>query len=34
MQIKNIVAQLRTTDLQESINFYKQLPGFELAFRY
>ena len=34
MQIKNVIAQLRTTDLQESIDFYTQLPGFELAFRY
>ena len=34
MHISNIVAQLRTTDLEGSIRFYTALPGFELAFRY
>ena len=34
MQISNIVAQLRTTDLAASIQFYTALPGFELAFQY
>src|SRR5687768_4565835 len=34
MQISNVVAQLRTTDLAASIRFYTALPGFTLAFRY
>ena len=34
MQILNVVAQLRTTDLAASIRFYTSLPGFTLAFQY
>jgi catechol 2,3-dioxygenase-like lactoylglutathione lyase family enzyme len=34
MEISNVVAQLRTTDLAASIRFYTALPGFTLAFRY
>lgn len=34
MQISNIAAQLRTTDLAESIRFYTSLPGFSLEFQY
>jgi catechol 2,3-dioxygenase-like lactoylglutathione lyase family enzyme len=34
MEITNIVAQLRTTDLAASIRFYTALPGFTLAFQY
>ena len=34
MQISNIAAQLRTTDLTASIRFYTALPGFTLAFQY
>jgi catechol 2,3-dioxygenase-like lactoylglutathione lyase family enzyme len=34
MQISNIAAQLRTTDLAASIRFYTALPGFTLAFQY
>jgi catechol 2,3-dioxygenase-like lactoylglutathione lyase family enzyme len=34
MQISNVVAQLRTTDLAASIRFYTDLPGFALAFRH
>lgn len=34
MQISNVVAQLRTTDLAGSIRFYTALPGFALAFQY
>ena len=34
MQISNVVAQLRTTDLAASIRFYTALPGFTLAFQY
>lgn len=34
MQISNIAAQLRTTDLESSIRFYTSLPGFSLAFQY
>jgi catechol 2,3-dioxygenase-like lactoylglutathione lyase family enzyme len=34
MQISNIAAQLRTTDLAASIQFYTALPGFTLAFQY
>jgi catechol 2,3-dioxygenase-like lactoylglutathione lyase family enzyme len=34
MQISNVVAQLRTTDLAASIRFYTGLPGFTLAFQH
>ncbi|HJU66702.1 MAG TPA: VOC family protein [Gemmatimonadaceae bacterium] len=34
MQISNVIAQLRTTDLAGSIRFYTSLPGFALAFQY
>lgn len=34
MQISNVAAQLRTTDLEASIRFYTALPGFTLAFQY
>ena len=34
MEISNVVAQLRTTDLAGSIRFYTMLPGFTLAFLY
>ena len=34
MQISNVIAQLRTTDLAASIRFYTALPGFSLAFQY
>jgi|SRR5687767_628062 len=34
VQIANVVAQLRTTDLARSIRFYTTLPGFTLAFQY
>ena len=34
MQISNVIAQLRTTDLAGSIRFYTALPGFTLAFEY
>ena len=34
MQISNVIAQLRTTDLAGSIRFYTALPGFSLAFQY
>ena len=34
MEISNVIAQLRTTDLAESIRFYTSLPGFSLAFEY
>jgi catechol 2,3-dioxygenase-like lactoylglutathione lyase family enzyme len=34
MQISNVIAQLRTTDLAGSIRFYTALPGFTLAFQY
>jgi len=34
MQISNVIAQLRTTDLAGSIRFYTALPGFALAFQY
>jgi catechol 2,3-dioxygenase-like lactoylglutathione lyase family enzyme len=34
VQIFNIIAQLRTTDLAASIRFYTALPGFTLAFQY
>lgn len=34
MQIANVVAQLRTTDLGASIRFYTSLPGFSLAFQH
>jgi catechol 2,3-dioxygenase-like lactoylglutathione lyase family enzyme len=34
MQISNFIAQLRTTDLAESIRFYTALPGCTLAFQY
>lgn len=34
MQISNIAAQLRTTDLESSIRFCTSLPGFSLAFQY
>ena len=34
MQISNVIAQLRTTDLAGSIRFYTALPGFRLAFQY
>ena len=34
MQITNVIAQLRTTDLAGSIRFYTALPGFRLAFQY
>jgi catechol 2,3-dioxygenase-like lactoylglutathione lyase family enzyme len=34
MQIANVIAQLRTTDLAGSIRFYTALPGFTLAFQY
>ena len=34
MEISNVVAQLRTTDLAGSIRFYTMLPGFTLAFQY
>jgi len=34
MQISNVVAQLRTTDLAASIRFYTALPGFTLAFQH
>lgn len=34
MQISGIVAQLRTTDLKESIRFYTEDVGLTLEFRY
>ena len=34
MQISNVIAQLRTTDLAASIRFYTALPGFTLVFQY
>jgi catechol 2,3-dioxygenase-like lactoylglutathione lyase family enzyme len=34
MQISNVVAQLRTTDLAASIRFYTALPGSTLAFQH
>ena len=34
VQITNVIAQLRTTDLAGSIRFYTALPGFTLAFQY
>ena len=34
MQISNVIAQLRTTDLAGSIRFYTTLPGCTLAFQY
>jgi catechol 2,3-dioxygenase-like lactoylglutathione lyase family enzyme len=34
VQISNVVAQLRTTDLAASIRFYTALPGFTLAFQH
>ena len=34
MEISNVVAQLRTTDLAASIRFYTALPGFTLAFQH
>ena len=34
MQIVNIIAQLRTTDLQASIRFYTTQLGFTLEFQY
>ena len=34
MQISDVIAQLRTTDLAASIRFYTALPGFPLAFQY
>lgn len=34
MQISNVIAQLRTTDLAASIRFYTALPGFALAFQH
>jgi catechol 2,3-dioxygenase-like lactoylglutathione lyase family enzyme len=34
MQISSVVAQLRTTDLAESIRFYTTLLGFTLAFQH
>jgi catechol 2,3-dioxygenase-like lactoylglutathione lyase family enzyme len=34
VQISNVIAQLRTTDLAESIRFYTSLPGFTLDFQY
>ena len=34
MQITRVIAQLRTTDLAESIRFYTSLPGFTLDFQY
>ena len=34
MQIANIVTQLRTTDLAESIRFYTDKLGFTLEFQY
>ena len=34
MQISDVIAQLRTTDLAACIRFYTALPGFTLAFQY
>ncbi len=34
MHISNVIAQLRTTDLAESIRFYTQKIGFTLEFQY
>ena len=34
MKINNVIAQLRTTDLSASVNFYTQQLGFDLEFRY
>jgi catechol 2,3-dioxygenase-like lactoylglutathione lyase family enzyme len=34
MQIANIIAQLRTTDLAASIRFYTEKLGFDLEFQY
>jgi catechol 2,3-dioxygenase-like lactoylglutathione lyase family enzyme len=34
MEITNVIAQLRTTDLAASIRFYTALPGFTLAFQH
>jgi catechol 2,3-dioxygenase-like lactoylglutathione lyase family enzyme len=34
MRISRAIAQLRTTDLEESIRFYTTKLGFTLAFRY
>lgn len=34
MQISNVIAQLRTTDMASSIRFYTAMPGFTLAFQH
>ncbi|MFT3745306.1 MAG: VOC family protein [Pyrinomonadaceae bacterium] len=34
MNVTNVTAQLRTTDLDASIDFYTNMLGFELEFRY
>jgi catechol 2,3-dioxygenase-like lactoylglutathione lyase family enzyme len=34
MQVTSLIPQLRTTDLQASINFYVNKLGFELDFQY
>ena len=34
MQISNVIPQLRTTDLAQSINFYTEKLGFGLEFQY
>ena len=34
MSVSGVIAQLRTTNLQESIDFYVSTLGFELDFRY
>ncbi|MBT3345571.1 MAG: hypothetical protein HN712_10350 [Gemmatimonadetes bacterium] len=34
MNVKALVPQLRTTDLEGAITFYTQVLGFDLAFRY
>ena len=34
MQIEQVIAQLRTTDLSESIRFYSEKLGFTVEFQY
>jgi catechol 2,3-dioxygenase-like lactoylglutathione lyase family enzyme len=34
MKVKSVVPQLRTTNLEDSIRFYTETLGLELAFRY
>ena len=34
MSVKQVIPQIRTTDMEESIDFYVNKLGFELDFRY